>query len=160
MKRKEFRTTIDAAREKVWQVLWADETYPKWTAPFSEGSRAETDWKEGSKVLFLSADGGGMVSRIGKKRDNEYMSIEHLGFIKDGVEDTTSEKVLEWKGAMENYTLKTIAGKTELNVTMDITDEYLDYFLKTWPKALQKVKEISENNNQIDRNNSHLISNT
>lgn len=70
MERKEFRTTIDAPKEKVWQVLWNDETYPKWTAPFGEGSRAETDWKEGSKVLFLGAEGEGMVSRIAENRPN------------------------------------------------------------------------------------------
>ncbi|HMB62760.1 MAG TPA: SRPBCC domain-containing protein [Eudoraea sp.] len=145
MERKEFRTTIDASKEKVWEVLWKDETYRQWTAPFGEGSRAETDWKEGSKVLFLSADGGGMVSRIAKSRPNEFMSIEHLGFVKDGIEDTKSEKVKEWRGAMENYTLKDNEGKTMLVVAMDIADEYLDYFLKVWPKALEKVKDLSEN---------------
>ncbi|SKB56451.1 hypothetical protein SAMN05660903_01467 [Salegentibacter salinarum] len=43
MERKEFISTINASREKVWEVLWSDDTYPKWTAPFSEGSRAESD---------------------------------------------------------------------------------------------------------------------
>ncbi|MBD0850340.1 SRPBCC family protein [Maribacter arenosus] len=144
MERKEFKTTINAPREKVWKVLWGDSTYPKWTAPFGEGSRAETDWKEGSKVHFLSADGGGMVSRIAKNRPNEFMSIEHLGIAKNGVEDTTSEKVKEWKGAMENYSLLDKEGKTMLLVAMDIADEYLDYFVKVWPKAFEKVKELSE----------------
>lgn len=72
------------------------------------------------------------------------MSIEHLGFIKDGVEDTTSDKVKEWKGAKENYSLKDDDGKTILVVAMDIADEYLDYFLKAWPRAIEKVKELSE----------------
>lgn len=144
MERKEFKTTINAPKEKVWKVLWNDDTYPKWMAPFGEGSRAETDWKEGSKVLFLSADGGGMVSRIAENRPNEFMSIEHLGFVKDGVEDTTSDKVKEWKGAKENYSLTNEDGKTVLVVAMDIADEYLDYFLKVWPKAFEKIKELSD----------------
>ncbi|MGB5554017.1 MAG: SRPBCC domain-containing protein [Flavobacteriaceae bacterium] len=148
MERKDFRATVNAPKEKVWQVLWNDETYPKWTAPFGEGSRAETDWKEGSKVLFLGAEGEGMVSRIAKNRPNEFMSIEHLGFLKDGVEDTTSDKVKEWKGAMENYTLKDDGGKTELIVEMDIAEQYLEYFVKTWPLAMGKVKELSENSSQ------------
>jgi len=29
---------------------------------------------------------------------------------------------------------------------MDSTDEFKDYFLKTWPVALDKVKELSEKN--------------
>ncbi|SDD55235.1 hypothetical protein SAMN05421636_10113 [Pricia antarctica] len=34
------------------------------------------------------------------------MSFKPLGFIEHGVEDTTSEKVERWAGAMENYTLE------------------------------------------------------
>jgi hypothetical protein len=74
------------------------------------------------------------------------MSIEHLGYVKDGVEDTTSEKIKAWAGAMENYTLKTVNGQTEVIVDMDITDEFKDYFIETWPKALKKLKEITEQN--------------
>ena len=147
MKRKAFSININAQKEKVWNVLWNDETHPKWTAPFGEGSRVETDWQEGSRVLFLNADNQGMCSSIVSKRPNEFMSKEHLGFIKDGVEDTTSEKVKEWKGAKENYILNDSKGETELEVSMDIAEDYLDHFMKTWPRALQKVKEISEKNN-------------
>lgn len=144
MKRKLFKIQIDAPKEKVWNTLWNDDTYRKWTAVFSEGSWADTNWEEGSKVLFLSKDGEGMVSRIAEKRAYEFMGIEHLGFVKDGKEDTESEKVQKWKGAREDYTLKEVAGRTELSVEMDITEDYLDYFSKTWPKALQKVKNIAE----------------
>jgi len=42
--------------------------------------------------------------------------------------------------------LKDSSGVTELKIDMDSNDEYKDYFLKTWPKALEKVKELSENN--------------
>ena len=87
-----------------------------------------------------------MVSMIASKKPNEYMSFKHLGFVLNGVEDTQSEKVKEWAGAMENYTLKEVDGKTELTVDMDINDEYKDYFLKTWQLALEKVKELAERN--------------
>ena len=36
--------------------------------------------------------------------------------------------------------------KTELVVDMDITEQYKDYFIKTWPRALDKVKELAEKN--------------
>lgn len=144
MEKQQFKITIDAPREKVWDVLWNDSSYPEWTSVFSEGSRAETDWKKGSKVLFLSGTGEGMVSRIEENIPNEFMSFKHLGTVKDGVEDIDSEKAKEWSGSLENYTLKTVNGKTELTVDMDITDEYKDYFLTTLPKALEKVKELAE----------------
>ncbi len=144
MKKQEFKIDINAPREKVWNVLWGEETYPKWTAPFAEGSRAETDWKKGSKVLFTDGKGSGMVSRIEENVPNEFMSILHLGEVKDGVEDTESEKVKQWAGAHENYTLKGTNGKTELIVHMDITEEFAEMFNNIWPKALAKVKDIAE----------------
>jgi len=146
MERKKFKIAIDAPREKVWNILWSKSTYPEWTAPFSEGSRAETDWKKGSKVLFLDGKGEGMVATIADNKPNEFMSIKHIGQVKNGVEDTNSPEIKEWAGAMENYTLKEAKGKTELVVDMDIADEYMDYFQKTWPQALARVKELAEHN--------------
>ena len=149
MEKKEFKINIDAPREKVWEVLWNDTTYPVWTAPFAEGSRAETDWQEGSKVLFTDGKGSGMVSMIAEKKPNEYMSFKHLGTVNNGIEDTESEENKAWAGALENYILKTENGGTALTVEMSldgIPPEMLDYFANTWPKALDKLKEIAEQN--------------
>jgi uncharacterized protein YndB with AHSA1/START domain len=144
MERHQFKTTIDASPEKVWDILWGDATYGQWTSAFAEGSRAETDWKEGSKVLFLDGNNQGMVSTIVEKKPNKFMSFKHLGSFKNGVEDLESEETKAWSGAVENYTLKSINGKTELIIDQDITDEYKEYFLSTWPKALKKLKELAE----------------
>lgn len=91
----------NAPKEKVWNVLWNDTTYKKWTSVFSEGSHAETDWNEGSKVLFLDGKGQGMVSMIASKKPNVFMSFKHLGTIKDGVEDMDSDETKKWSGSME-----------------------------------------------------------
>lgn len=148
MEKMNFTTSINAPKEKVWKVLWDDSTYRQWTSAFCEGSYAETDnWKEGSKVLFLSPGGSGMVSTVAANRANEFMSFKHLGEVKDGVEDTTSEKVKAWAGSLENYTLNETGGVTELVIEMDMTDEFKDMFMAIWPKALQQVKQLSENNN-------------
>ncbi|MET3879553.1 SRPBCC domain-containing protein [Chitinophaga sp. OAE865] len=144
MEKSTFKITIDAPREKVWEVLWGDPSYQQWTAVFSDGSKVETNWEKGSKVLFLDNNNQGMVARIEEKVPNEYMSFQHLGEINNGVEDLTSDKVKAWAGAYENYTLTNVNGKTELVVDMDLNDDYKDYFVKTWPLALDKVKELSE----------------
>ncbi len=147
MEKMNFSININAPKEKVWQVLWNDASYRKWTSAFMEGSYAKTDnWKEGSKVLFLDPKDSGMVSTIVKNKPNEFMSFKHLGEVKNGVEDTSSDKVKGWAGAMENYTLKGINGKTELLIDMDVNDDFKDYFVNTWPKALDKVKELAEAN--------------
>ena len=145
MEKIHYDIAINATPEKVWKVLWTDQTYREWTSAFSEGSHAKTDWKEGSKVLFLDGNGQGMVSKIAANRPNEFMSFEHLGEIRDGNEDTTSEKVKEWAGAHENYTLKKKNGKTELSIDMDINDEFKEMFAKIWPVALDNIKRLSEN---------------
>lgn len=146
MEKKQFKVSIDAPREKVWNILWGKTSYPAWTATFAEGSHAETDWKKGSRVLFLDGKNEGMVSTIAENKPNEFMSFSHLGIVKNGVEDMESKGAKDWAGASENYTLKTVNGKTELIVDMDITDEFKDYFMKTFPKALEKVKELAEHN--------------
>ncbi len=145
MEKLNFLIDINAPKEKVWKVLWDDETYTKWTGVFCEGSHAKTDWEEGSKVLFLDNKGSGMVSKIETKKPNEFMSFKHLGEVKDNVEDTSSEKVKGWAGALESYTLKESGAVTTLSVDMDIVEEFKDYFLKTFPGGLEKVKELSEN---------------
>jgi Activator of Hsp90 ATPase homolog 1-like protein len=152
MEKMNFNIVINATPEKVWKVLWTDDTYRKWTSAFVEGSYAKTDWKKGSKALFLDGKGQGMVSKIAENRPNEFMSIEHLGEVKDGVEDTSSERVKEWAGAHENYTLKKVnlpagqtGAKTELSVDMDMNDEFKEMFTKIWPVALNNVKKLSEN---------------
>lgn len=145
MEKMNFSVSINATKEKVWQTLWSEIGYRNWTSVFTEGSHAITDdWKEGSKVLFMDPKGNGMVSTVAANRPNEFMSFKHLGEVKDGVEDTTSEKVKQWAGAMENYTLKGSNGKTELVVEMDVNNEFKDYFINTFPKAMDKVKELAE----------------
>lgn len=148
MAKLNFSISINAPREKVWKVLWDDASYRDWTSVFMEGSYAVTDnWKEGSKVLFLAPGGDGMVSSVAANKKNEFMSFEHLGEVKNGVEDTKSEKVKVWAGAHENYTLKDENGKTKLEVDLESNDEGLkDYFSRTFPVALEKVKDLSEKN--------------
>jgi hypothetical protein len=145
MKKLTFTISIEASREKVWDILWDDKTYRQWTSAFTEGSHAESDWKKGSKVLFLDGKGSGMVSRVAENIPNEYMSFEHLGEILNGEEDLESERVKAWAGSHENYTLKTVDGHTELTMDMDITEEFEDMFKNIWPKALANIKMIAEN---------------
>jgi uncharacterized protein YndB with AHSA1/START domain len=144
MDRLTFSVTINAPKEKVWRVMLDDPTYRQWTSAFQEGSYAVTDWSVGSKALFLSSQDQGMVSRIVAHRPNEFLSIEHLGTVKNGVEDTKSGEVKAWAGALENYTLKEANGASTLTIDMDVADDYRKYFEETWPKALSKLKDVTE----------------
>ncbi|MDQ8004933.1 MAG: SRPBCC domain-containing protein [Pedobacter sp.] len=144
MERIYFKIEINASKEKIWDILLGETTYPQWTAVFAEGSRAITDWQPGSKVFFVNAEGDGMASKIAEHIPNEYISIKHLGFYKNGVEDYESEEAKKWGDIYENYKISHLDGKSMLSVEMDITKEYKDYFEEKWPKALEKVKELAE----------------
>ncbi|QDH79745.1 SRPBCC domain-containing protein [Echinicola soli] len=144
MKTSIYTIKIKARPEKIWDILWDDINYQTWTAVFAEESKVETDWQEGSKVLFLDNNGQGMVSRIAKNIPFQFMSIEHLGFYDNGKEDLESENVKGWAGAKENYTLTPLGQSTVLLVEMDIEDSLKEHFDKIWPEALKKIKELSE----------------
>jgi hypothetical protein len=92
----------------------------------------------------MGPDGSGMVSRIAEHRPNQYLSIEHLGIAKDGIEDTTSDEVKEWAGARENYTLRENGDRVTLTIDMDTADSYKQFFEEKWPLALATLKDLSE----------------
>ncbi len=145
MTKLNFNIIINASKQKVWNVLWDDASYRKWTSAFCEGSYAVTDnWRVGSKVLFLAPNGSGVVSSVATNRQNEFMSFKHVGWIKDGIEDLTSEKVMKWSGAMENYSLQEANGVTTLIVEIDVLDEEKEYFINSFPKALELVKSLTQ----------------
>lgn len=149
MQKIHFSIFINASREEVWNTMLGESTYPKWTSAFNPGSYFKGSWEEGSKILFLgpNPDGngeGGMISLIKENRQYEFISIEHVGMINNGVEDTTSEEVKKWTPAHENYTFVDKEGGTEVLVDIDVADEYKAMFEEMWPKALQLLKELVE----------------
>lgn len=143
---------INAPREKVWDIMLGEETYKEWTKAFSPTpnttSHFEGNWEEGSKMLFIceNQDGGteGMVSRIKENRKPEFLSIEHIGIYKDGVEDTESETAKQWAPAYENYTFIEKDGGTELHIDMDVDGQYQEMFEKMWSAALESLKGLFE----------------
>jgi uncharacterized protein YndB with AHSA1/START domain len=148
MRKYEGSVTIHAPAKTIWETVIGEETYPLWTAEFAPGSRVDGEWREGERLRFLAPaeDGSleGMVSRVAELRPYEFISIEHLGWVKGGVEDTTSDEISDWAGAREEYTLTERDGAVEFAVEMDSTEESIDYFEETWPKALNRLKELAE----------------
>jgi hypothetical protein len=149
MAKLHFSTVIAASKEKVWNTMLNDSTYRLWTEAFSPGSYYKGDWNQGSKILFLGPGekgDSGMVSRIKESRKYEYVSIEHLGMVLEGIEDISSEEAKAWAGALENYTFVEKNGHTELliDLTGNIAEEFVAMFSDMWPKALQTLKELSE----------------
>jgi uncharacterized protein YndB with AHSA1/START domain len=143
-----FEITIDAPAERVYENMLHDQHYREWTKPFNPTSRYVGTWEKGSKIHFLgtgeNGEEGGMVSFIKENLYGQFVSIEHAGILQKGEEIFDGPDVDKWKGFLENYTFKEVSGMTLLSIDTDTPPEYNDYFQKTWPGALQVLKEICE----------------
>lgn len=151
MQKLEFKKEIHATAQKVYETMLGlhdKATYEYWTATFNSTSTYEGSWDQGSKILFVGEDEngkkGGMVSEIVAHHPASFVSIRHFGFLDGDTEITTGEQVEKWAGGHENYTFQETNGTTIVTVVMDVIDDYIEYFQKTYPKALDKLKEISE----------------
>jgi hypothetical protein len=89
MKKLHFSIIIQANRETVWDAMLAPDTYRLWTAEFAVGSYFESSWATGERIRFLVPGGSGMTSVIVENRPHEFLSTKHLGYIANGVEDTS-----------------------------------------------------------------------
>lgn len=143
-----FEIEINRDTPEVYNTMLDEKSYREWTSVFNEDSSFKGSWKKGSKILFIGTgkDGTeeGMVSRIKENIPGKFISIEHLGIIKKGIEITCGPDVDDWQGALENYTFVPRAGRTIVQVDVDANTGFIDYFRDTWPKALQKLKDICE----------------
>ncbi len=145
VKQIQFSTIIKAPVAAVWEMMLGAESFRRWTEVFTEGgSQYEGSWSQGSRIRFLDPSGDGMVSEIAENRPNEFISIRHLGFIVNGIEDTESESVRAWAPAFENYTFSSVADGTRLVIDQDVTEEFEQFMKDTWPKALEVLKELCE----------------
>lgn len=144
VKRIQFSTTIKAPVPVVWASMLDAESYRRWTKAFAEGSYYEGSWSQGSRIRFLIPSGDGMVAEIAENRPNEFISIRHIGFIINGIEDTESDSVRAWAPAFENYTFSSVPEGTKLVVDQDVTADFEQFMTDTWPKALGLLKQLCE----------------
>jgi hypothetical protein len=144
MKTVRYSISIRAPREAVWAAMLGPETYRAWTAPFCEGSYYEGSWSTGEKIRFLGPTGEGMTSVIAESRPPEFVSIKHLGVVKDGVEDTSSPAAAAWAPSFENYSFVDAGDATDLTVEVETPPAFEAFMDEAWPKALAKLQEICE----------------
>jgi len=139
-----FDIHIQAPRERVWRHMLHSPGYEDWTSAFCAGSTFKGSWDAGAQIRFVDPSGCGMVAEIAEHRPAQYLSIRHLGFIRDGDEDTTSEAVRAWAPCYENYTFTDEAGGTRLRVDLDLFGDFEGYMTDTWPKALARLQQLCE----------------
>jgi uncharacterized protein YndB with AHSA1/START domain len=148
MQKLHFEILIHADAQSVWKTIVEEKKYREWTSVFHENSYFEGGWEKGDTIRFLTVDDKGekmgMISEIAESKKYSFISIKHLGYIQNGIEDTTSDAVKEWTPAYENYSLTKIGNDIKFEVNMDAAENFVDMFNEMWPKALKKLKEIAE----------------
>ncbi len=151
MKKLQFKVNINAHVTKVYDFMLgfsSKSTYEQWTALFNPTSTYEGTWDKGNKILFIGVDEkgekGGMVSRIVENIPKRFVSIQHYGLYQADKEITEGPEVEKWANGFENYSFEENNGSTTPTVDLDTTEDFLDYMNETYPKALDKLKEICE----------------
>ena len=147
MKNLEYNIQIAAGKQKVWDVMLAPDTYRQWTDVSWPGSRYEGSWEKNKDLRFVSGEqgGGGTLATLTECRPHDYLLAKHVAIINaDGSEDRTSDAAKGWVGTTESYTFEERNGKTNLKVEIKTAPEWADMFDDGWPKALEKLKELSE----------------
>ena len=138
-----------ATQEDVWHAITLPEHYCAWTKVFASSSHFVGNWNKGDSIRFLATNAkgklDGMVAEIAEANFPSFLSIRHLGYVYDGVDDTTSDEIKSWAPAYENYTLTKVSDQETLfELEQDVTDDYYEMFLGLWPKAMVALKDIAE----------------
>jgi len=136
---------ITAPKEKVWDIMLAEQTYKEWAGEFHPGSYYKGEWKEGAEIDFIGPNNDGMEygmrSLIKTLRPYEVVEMETLGSLVNDKLDTEDTK---WVGIPENYYFVEKDGGTELEVKTAMPEDVYEDMNMAWDKALAKLKEIVE----------------
>ena len=142
MKEMQFQVAINAPKETVWATLWQDETFRQWAGIIDPGTYMVGELKQGNEVQYISLENGyGVTSLVKKLIPGEYILLRHSA---DTQEKGKKEREKEWAGGEESYTLIEREKLTILTVKVDVPPKLEEYFKITYPKALERVKELAE----------------
>ncbi len=141
------RETIKAPAAKVYKTMLAPDTYGEWTSVFNPTSRYQGSWEKGSIMYFLGDAEGrtmGMISKVRENIPNQFISLEHIGYIDNEKEFTDGKEVEGIKDTLEEYRFIERDGSTEVEIRMDTHPDYKESMLKIWPRALERLKNLCE----------------
>jgi hypothetical protein len=73
------------------------------------------------------------------------MSFKHIGNIMKLEEMPLDEETKLWSDSKETYELKEENNQSTLTVNIDTLDNYVGFFNESMPKAMELIKNLSEN---------------
>ena len=130
---------IDASPDQVWTAL----TDPEQIEKYMFGSKVETDWKPGHRIVWKGEYDGKRYEDHGQILEvdpGHRLKLTHFSPL-SGAED-----------APENYhtivyELEPVADRTRIRLSQDnnSTEQQADQSKSTWEKMLSGLKEVVEN---------------
>ncbi|MGQ3052676.1 MAG: SRPBCC domain-containing protein [Roseateles sp.] len=144
MKDLQFSIGITAPVARVWDCMFDATAYRDWTRPFGEGSYYEGSWQAGRRLRFLDPRGFGMEAVVDENRLHDVLSLRLVGEIRDG--RPVADSPLHQTPAVERYVFSTTPdGGTRVVVHLQSWDDgFTDFLNDSWPRALQRLKALSE----------------
>ncbi|MBU8882436.1 ATPase [Flavobacteriaceae bacterium JJC] len=139
MKLLEFTKQINAAPEKVWEVLFTQDGYRKWSSAMNEGTYFEGNWEQGSIMRFLDPKNNGMYNLVEENIPNKVLKMKHLGWILDGELSPQG-----WEDSTVHYLLEPNENGTLLTAQVNSLDEFVDFFNTKYPQNFENIKKLSE----------------
>ena len=145
MKELNYKISINASKEDVWNTIVGPETYDQWVKAFSPNSTYKGEWKEGAEMLFWDPDMGGTTALLQVVKPYDLIVANHINTVtKEGVAETTGEMTEKWIGTTETYRLSEEDGFTTLSIEMKTDAAFEEMFDRCWPLALENIKKLSE----------------
>jgi len=148
MKKLTYQISISAPVQEVWNTMLQPDTYKKWVEVSWPGSFYKGNWEKDARISFVSKDGSGTLAEIKEIIPYKKIGAEHIAvLLPGGIEDTTSDLAKGWVGITEHYNFIQRKDETVLEVEINTHPAWEKMFNDGWPNALQKLKEICEQNN-------------
>ena len=148
MERLKFDIQVKAPVDKVFATMTGKTGYQQWTSVFCESSDFEGSWSEGEKIMFVAVNKAGkregMLGRVKAFVLNSFVSVEYYGVL-DGDDEITEGEIAEgFKDMYENFSFEPQEYGTLVTVDVDVEDAFKPFLMETYPKALERLKQICE----------------
>ncbi|MGV3766256.1 MAG: SRPBCC family protein [Chitinophagaceae bacterium] len=135
---------INASPARTWAVITGKETLRRWAAAFGEGTWAETNWVQGSEVVWK--DNEGNTGAKGIILVNEPGSLLKTGYY-DDIRSAPPTPLGEYT---EIFALAEKAGDTILSTDAGpLSLKHIKAHQPMWEDALKRIKKIAESNETI-----------
>lgn len=132
-------TQVKAGKEKIWDILTDPQYTKQWASAFSPGTYVETDWQEGSEVVWKDATGDvGAKGIVTTHVPNSQLIVSFY------------DDVNAWKGDplgeyAERYSVSEKDGVTTLNFEAGpLPLKYVKSHSVLWDKAIKIIEELAQ----------------